>query len=95
MTILAEDIERRRRLAREALGQRILGSRYWAANGRAVSAVAVEVDPPGGHFSAYLAAAKGQNELEDSVWTARYGSKLNEREARSLFPGLGEWRYWP
>lgn len=69
----------------------ILGDRYWSANGMAVQAVAVAGED--NDWAAYIAGVPFDHSVEDTAeWCRRFGCKLEEAEAITLFRHSGRIR---
>ena len=60
--------------------------RYWNCNGKGIAIVASitnDID-----WAAYIGADNGWSEEECCKWTADYGAKLSEQDARHFFPNI-------
>lgn len=64
----------------------IIEGRYWNSNGKGISVVASITE--GIDWAAYIGADNGWSEEECCEWTADYGSKLSESDARHFFPDI-------
>ena len=63
-----------------------LEGRYWNANGKGITIIASiteDID-----WAAYIGTDDGWEEEAGIRWTAKYGAKLSERDARHFFPDI-------
>jgi len=66
--------------------RRFYEGRYWNANGKAVSIIAVvtgDID-----WATYIGADNGYREEDCLVWTAEKGVKLLAQDAKHFFPDI-------
>lgn len=72
---------------------RIIGCRYWNANGSAVSIVARQ-GMRGDDWAAYIGATgSAMSEEETHEWVAEMGCKLDEHIARAIWPEFADMEY--
>ncbi len=71
---------------RELGGKKFYEGRYWNTGSKGIAIIAVVttyID-----WSAYIGSDNGQYEAACCQWTADYGNKLKEEDARYFFPEI-------